>query len=182
MNFLPYEISAMSFLEALSTSGLGFVIVLIVLAVLAVFVMLMSRAINGKKAKASADNSTADSVADASAPAATTADALQNPAQPAAEKEDEAISPAEAIPHIPGYVVLDGVSEQDAAVLMAITSHKTGIDLSRLDFKSIKRLGQDPVLENISEQDAAAVMAVTSHKTGIPLENLIFNSIKLVEE
>ena len=96
---------------------------------------------------------------------------------------DRAAAPCEGgIPHIPGYVVLDGVSEQDAATIMAITSHKTGIDLAKLDFKSIKRLNQDPELINIEEQDAAAVMAIVSDKTGIPLENLIFNSIKLVED
>ena len=85
-------------------------------------------------------------------------------------------------PYTPGYVTLDGISEQDAAVIMAITSFRTGIELERLAFKSIKRLNQDPVLENVSEQDAAVIMAITSDKTGIPLENLAFNSIKLVEE
>ena len=86
------------------------------------------------------------------------------------------------IPYIPGYVVLDGVSEQDAAVVMAITSHKTGIPLERLAFKTITRLNQDPILENVSEQDAAAIMAITSDRTGIPLDRLAFNTIKLVEE
>lgn len=98
----------------------------------------------------------------------------------ASEDKDAPAEPE--IPYIPGYVVLDGVKEQDAAVIMAITSHKTGVDLSRLAFRSIKRLNQNPVLENIEEQDAAAIMAITSDKTGIPLENLIFNSIKLVED
>ncbi len=97
-------------------------------------------------------------------------------------EEDVAADPVDEIPHIPGFVVLDGVKEQDAAVIMAITADKTGIPLERLDFKSIKRLNQYPVLENIEEQDAAAIMAITSDKTGIPLENLIFNSIKLVED
>ncbi len=86
------------------------------------------------------------------------------------------------VSYIPGYVTLNGISEQDAAVIMAITSFRTGIDLERLAFRSIKRLNQDPVLENVSEQDAAVIMAITSNKTGIPLENLAFNSIKLVEE
>ena len=115
--------------------------------------------------------------ADFSAPAT----APVAPAAPVSESTEVVEEAAPEIPHIPGYVVLDGVSEQNAAVLMAITSHRTGIDLSRLDFKSIKRLNQDPVLENVEEQDAAAIMAITSDKTGIPLENLIFNSIKLVE-
>lgn len=157
--------------EALTTSGLGFVLVLVVLAVLAIFVKLLSGIFNGKKEK------TEDTPAESSAPA------VQQTVEsaPVAVKEETAVE-APVIPHIPGYVVLDGVSEQDAAVVMAITSHKTGIDLSHLDFKSIKRLNQSPVLENIEEQDAAAIMAITADKTGIPLENLIFNSIKLVED
>ena len=77
---------------------------------------------------------------------------------------------------------LDGVKEQDAAVIMAITSHESGIPLERLCFKSIRRLNQEPELINIEEQDAAVVMAIISDKTGISLDNLIFNSIKLVEE
>ncbi len=166
MTLLPL----MKLSEALSTSGLGFVLVIVVLAVLAIFVKLISSAFGGKKEK------TNDAPAEVSAPAAQqTAEAA-----PVEVKEEKAVEEP-VIPHIPGYVVLDGVSEQDAAVVMAITSHKTGIDLSHLDFKSIKRLNQNPVLENIEEQDAAAIMAITADKTGIPLENLIFNSIKLVK-
>ena len=86
------------------------------------------------------------------------------------------------LPYTPGYVTLDGVKEQDAAVIMAITSHESGIPLERLCFKSIRRLNQEPKLINIEEQDAAVVMAIISDKTGISLDNLIFNSIKLVEE
>ncbi len=166
MTFLPL----MELPEALSTSGLGFVIVIAVLAVLAIFVKVISGIFNSKKTKAE------ESPAEASTPA--TEQTVQ--ATPVEIAEEAAVEEP-LIPHIPGYVVLDGVSEQDAAVVMAITSHKTGIDLSHLDFKSIKRLNQNPVLENIEEQDAAAIMAITADKTGIPLENLIFNSIKLVK-
>lgn len=131
-----------------------------------------------KKAKAGKTAENSDVIASTDAPAeAVTETAVEAQAEPE-KAEDE----APEIPHIPGYVVLDGVSEQDAAVVMAITAHQTGIDLARLDFKSIKRLNQNPVLENIEEQDAAVVMAITADKTGIPLENLIFNSIKLVED
>ena len=174
MTFLPLANESLDFLGSLGISGLGFGIVLVVLAVLAVFVILLSKIINKGKGEKKAE-------ATADAPVVTTpvATITETPAEPTPADETES---APEIPHIPGYVVLDGVSEQDAAVIMAVTSHKTGIDLSRLDFKSIKRLNQDPVLENISEQDAAAIMAITSDKTGIPLENLIFNSIKLVED
>lgn len=172
MTFLPLAYENLNFSGAVGISVLGFGIVLAVLAVLAVFVILLSKIINaGKKDKTVAPT---EKVAEPIPSQADVAPAITAP------KEDAQNEPE--IPHIPGYVVLDGVSEQDAAVVMAITSHQTGIDLSRLDFKSIKRLNQSPVLENIEEQDAAAIMAITSDKTGIPLENLIFNSIKLVED
>ncbi len=79
-----------------------------------------------------------------------------------------------------GYVKLTNVSEQDAAVIMAITSKNTGIPLERLGFCSIKL--KETELINIEEQDAAAVMAITANRTGIPLENLYFKSIKLLED
>ncbi len=88
--------------------------------------------------------------------------------------------PKNTEPVYTGYVTLEGLTEQDAATIMAITSHKTGIPIERLGFCSIKL--KSPELINVSEQDAAAVMAITSHKTGIPLENLYFKSIKLLED
>lgn len=158
--------------EMLGVSGLGFGIVIAVLAVLAIFVLLITKVFGKKK-----------STAEDAAPVATPAAEIASEPTVATETVAEVAAPEEIdIPHIPGYVVLDGVSEQDAAVVMAITSHKTGIDLARLDFKRIKRLNQNPELINIEEQDAAAIMAITADKTGIPLENLIFNSIKLVED
>ena len=167
MMFLPLA-TKLSVNDALSYAIFGFVLVLIVLAVLAIFVKALSAMLSGKKKE------NKEEVADA--PASVVAPT------PAAAPVEQVSPKTQEIPYVPGYVVLDGVSEQEAAVVMAITSHKTGIDLSRLAFSSIKRLNQDPVLENVEEQDAAAIMAITSDKTGIPLENLIFNSIKLVED
>ena len=166
MMFLPLA-DKLNLSDAFSYSGFGFILVLAVLAVLAIFVKLLSSALAGKK------KDPTEEVTKAPVASAAPVVAEEAPADTAPE--------APEIPYIPGYVVLDGVSEQDAAVIMAITSHKTGTDLNRLAFKSIKRLNQDPVLENIEEQDAAAIMAITSDKTGIPLENLIFNSIKRVD-
>ncbi len=172
MTFLPLE--SFTFSDALSTSGLGFLIVLCVLAVLAIFVKVFFDILPRASKKKSNDNKTDTAPTEpvVSAPVVT---------EIVSETVESSVSEP-SIPHIPGYVILDGVSEQDAAVLMAITSYKTGIGLERLSFNSIKRLNQDPILENISEQDAAAIMAITSDKTGIPLEKLCFNSIKLVEE
>ena len=48
--------------------------------------------------------------------------------------------PASATPTQPVYTgpVLNGVEEKEAAVIMAIISHKTGIPLNKLRFESIK--------------------------------------------
>ena len=174
MTFLPLAQEINGFKDALGISGIGIVIVIAVLAVLAIFVLLISKVFGGKK-KAAKEETPAE------APAATET-VVEKSSESVEAMEEKADYDEIEIPHIPGYVVLDGVSEQDAAVVMAITSHKTGIDLARLDFKRIKRLNQNPELINIEEQDADAIMAITADKTGIPLENLIFNSIKLVED
>lgn len=175
MNFLPLANENFGLGNALGISGLGIGIVMAVLAVLAVFVIILSKLVNVRK-----KSETATSTKSTSTP--TEAPVVQA-TQPDEQSVDVQTDNSDSeIPHIPGFVVLDGVSEQDAAVLMAITAHKTGTALERLDFKSIKRLNQDPVLENVEEQDAAVLMAIVSNKTGIPLENLIFNSIKLVED
>lgn len=168
MTFLPL----FSMADALSTSGFGFILVLVVLAVIMLFVKLLSKVINGasKKEKAEA------AVAEAKSPAPV------QTAQTEATVTEKPVKAEAPLPYTPGYVTLDGVKEQDAAVIMAITSHESGIPLERLCFKYIKRLNQEPELINIEEQDAAVVMALISHKTGISLDNLIFNSIKLVEE
>lgn len=173
MNFLPLAENGFNLFDASKVSGLGFLMVLAVLAVLAIFVKLLSGIIS-KGSKAAKKVGGEPSAVENSSVAPVAVPAVEN------EVTEEAEEPL--VPHIPGYVVLDGVSEQDAAVIMAITSYKTGIGLERLSFNSITRLNQDPVLENISEQDAAAIMAIVADKTGIPLENLCFNSIKLVEE
>ena len=168
MTFLPL----FSIPDALSTSGFGFLLVLVVLAVIMFFVKILSKAINGASKKEKAE----EPVTEVQTPA---------PVQTAQTKTVIAEEPKKTeapLPYTPGYVTLDGVKEQDAAVIMAITSHESGIPLERLCFKSIRRLNQEPELINIEEQDAAVLMALISDKTGISLDNLIFNSIKLVEE
>ncbi len=153
---------------------LGFVLVISVLAVLAFFVKGLSKFFSGKKGKKGkkTEEQAVKPVVTETVEVTTTA--------PAEEVQDEPT--AIRLPYTPGYVTLDGVNEQDAAVIMAIISHKTGIPLERLCFKYISRLNQEPELVNIEEQDAAVIMAITADKLGISLDNLIFNSIKLVEE
>jgi len=168
MTFLPlFSIS-----DALSTSGFGFGLVLVVLAVIMFFVWILTKIFGGKSKKAIKE----ESVAEIQSPSPIQATQTET----VVAKEPEKIE--KPLPYTPGYITLDGVKEQDAAVIMAITSHETGIPLERLCFKYIKRLNQEPELINIGEQDAAVVMAIIADKTGISLDNLIFNSIKLVEE
>ena len=167
MTFLPL----FSIPDALGTSGLGFLLVLAVLAVIMLFVRLLSKILGGKSKKEKEET-----VVEVQSPAPSQV------AQPETVVAEESSKAEANLPYTPGYVTLDGVKEQDAAVIMAITSKETGIPLERLCFKYIKRLNQEPELINIEEQDAAVVMAIISDKTGISLDNLIFNSIKLVEE
>ncbi len=169
MTFLPL----FSFPDALGTSGLGFLLVLAVLAVIMLFVRLLSKVLGGKSKKEKKE----EAVAEVQSPAP-----VQTAQPETTVVSEEPVKTETPLPYTPGYVTLDGVKEQDAAVIMAITSHETGIPLERLCFKYIKRLNQEPELINIEEQDAAVVMAIISDRTGISLDNLIFNSIKLVEE
>lgn len=164
MTFLPLY----SIIDGLGVAGLGFPLVLAVLAGIMFFVWILTR-IFGKKSN---KQKTEEVVAEVQSPAPVQA------AQPETIVAEEPVKTEAPLPYTPGYVTLDGVKEQDAAVIMAITSHETGIPLERLCFKYIKRLNQEPELINIEEQDAAVVMAIISDKTGISLDNLIFNSIR----
>ena len=181
MNFLPMlKVDSLDFGGATGIALLGFLIVLVVLSVLALFVKALSGIIGGaskKKPKVKAEKTVETTVISPANVVQTT------PVAPVENLKNEQIAAATIeLPYTPGYVTLDGVSEQDAAVIMAITSENTGIPLERLCFKSIRRLNQNPVLENIEEQDAAVIMAIVANKLNKPIEKLCFNSIKLVEE
>ena len=168
MTFLPLY----SIIDGLGVAGLGFPLVLVVLAGIMFFVWLITKIFGKKSNKKKTEKVATESPS--SAPVQAT--------QPEIIDVEEPAKTEVSLPYTPGYVTLDGVKEQDAAVIMAITSHESGIPLERLCFKYIKRLNQEPELIDIEEQDAAVVMAIISDKTGISLDNLIFNSIKLVEE
>lgn len=161
MILLPLKITEIKFSEALIIAVFGFLLVLTVLAVLALFVKLLTAIISASTKKLAKKNEK---------PIENTNTQSNNITN---LKDDFVYS---------GYVTLDGVSEQDATVIMAIVSDRTGIPLERLAFNSIKRLNQNPELVGISEQDAAAVMAITADRLAKPIENLNFKSIKLVEE
>ncbi len=166
MKFFTLQLTDISVSEALLIALLGFLLVIAVLAVLAVFVRLLSK-VSGSLfgSKESKSNSPAPAPAPESAPAP---------------------APAPVSAPEPGYsadgcVYLERVSEKEAAVIMAICSSKTGIPLERLSFSSIKRLDKTE-LSGISDREAACVMAITANRLNKPLENLDFKSIKLSEE
>lgn len=154
--------------DTLKTSGVGFVIVLVVLAFIAVLIMMISKVFNKVSGAVKKES-------EAQAPPA-----AEKPAAPVA-----AVAPA-AVPApvaaTPGYLRLEGVSEANAAVIMALVSHQTGIPLNRLAFSSIKCLQDSVELIDVDEPTAAVIMAIVSDASGIPLERLDFSSIRLIKE
>ena len=95
--------------EAIAVSLIGIVTVMIILAVIAGLIILVSKAIRAVEAKAVSSKSTDVPVA-------------------------SAVVPKEA----QGQVELINTDEKTAAVIMAIVSEKSGIPLERLNFKSIR--------------------------------------------
>ena len=119
--------------EAVMVALSGFVIVFLMLALLWGVIIVVSRIVGGVEKKAAP-------VAAASQPAAAPV------AAPAA-----APAPAAAA----SQVVLEGVDETQAACVMAIVSHETGIPLDQLVFKSIKAVeggNNDEIYGNAQRQ------------------------------
>ena len=110
----------MDIMQTLLISLVGFSIVFVVLGFLAIFVYGMGKVFDmlGKKKEAKEA---------AAAPETTAAPAAQTG------------SPLPANQSI-GDLTLINVTEEEAAVIMAVTSSKTGIPLNRLKFNSIKNL------------------------------------------
>lgn len=158
----------MSWGETLKTSGVGFVIVLVILAVIAVLIKLISKAFNAVAGTDKKNKTTEPQKAPVAEKPAT-----------AEKKSAPAAAPA---PSVPGYLRLEGVSEANAAVIMALVSHQTGIPLNRLAFSSIRCLQDSVELIDVDEPTAAVIMAIVSDTSGIPLERLDFTSIRLIKE
>lgn len=145
--------------DALNTSITGFIVVLIILALLACIIVILSKVIRLFTDKDKKKSEKVRTVQD---------------------------TPAKALDTVPQTVQstaleLYKVDEKTAATIMAIVSHDSGIPLNRLSFKSIKLV--EPELETYKTDDktAAVIMALVSHNSGIPLERLQFKSIKLIE-
>ncbi len=105
---------AMDFGKAALVAVVGFIVVMVVLAVIALFI----------KGIAAIFDKTSKNTAPVAAPTQTVA--------PAPAAAAPSVQPA------PTGVELVGVDEPTAAVIMAIVSHQSGISLDRLAFKSIK--------------------------------------------
>ena len=97
-------------LDALMIAVSGFFIVFLMLAVLWGIIVIISRAVTALAGKEQ-----------------------QSAAAPAAPAPAPAPAPA-----APAVVVLEGIDETQAACVMAIVSHETGIPIDELVFKSIK--------------------------------------------
>lgn len=150
--------------EALNVSATGFIVVLIILALLACIIVVLSKVIrlfdSDKKGKNKEANKT-------SAPVSEPVKATS-------------VAPAQTA-QIPAGLELYKTSEKTAATIMAIVSHESGIPLDRLAFSSI-RLVDDLELYKTDDKTAATIMAIVSHQSGIPLDRLVFKSIKLIEK
>ena len=101
--------------RSLLVSLVGFIIVFAVLGVIALFVKSMGAFFDARNKKSDADT---DKKSDSTSTAPSTA-----------------ASPAAAVYTGPE---LDGATEPEAAVIMALISHESGIPLNRLRFNSIK--------------------------------------------
>ena len=149
-------------LSNLPIAAVGILVVMFELAIIAVSIFLISKVVRTFVKKEDSDS--AESSA-SSAPAAVPAPA-------------PVPAPA-AAPAAPSGIELSGVDEPTAAVIMALVSNKSGIPLSNLRFRSIKKVLE---LTDVEEPEAAVIMALVSHESGIPLERLSFKSIKKVED
>jgi oxaloacetate decarboxylase (Na+ extruding) subunit gamma len=120
MKVLPLAIWAggpMSIPQALLIALLGMIIVLAELALIAIFILILSKIMQALTKKESTENSDA-AVTDSSAPAVAGSPLPNNQSA--------------------GSLNLENVDEKTAAVIMAIVSNESGIPLNRLAFKSIK--------------------------------------------
>ena len=150
--------------EALNVSATGFIVVLIILALLACIIVVLSKLIRLFDSDNKGKNKEANKT---SAPVSEPVKATP-------------VAPAQTA-QIPAGLELYKTSEKTAATIMAIVSHESGIPLDRLAFSSI-RLVDDLELYKTDDKTAATIMAIVSHQSGIPLDRLVFKSIKLIEK
>lgn len=190
---------ALGLTDALLVSGVGIVVVMAELALLAVLVYFLSRLVRSLDRKKDGEgNATSVAVIGGNGVAKTASASSDSTAQSCVElyRVDDATAAAvmatlshglgkplehldfKSIKLLDQPLQLIGVDEPTAAVVMATLSYQTGIPLEKLDFRSIRLLEWN----GIDEPTVAIIMALVSHQTGIPLERLDFKSIKLIED
>lgn len=150
--------------NSLMLSGIGMLVVFIELILLAVMIVIISKAVRSLTGKKEA----ATVPAAAPAPAVAAAPVMAAPVAAPAPVAEYAFA---------GGIILADVDEPTAATAMAVVSHQSGIPLNHLAFRSIKGVVK---LDGIEERDAAVIMALTAHRLQKPLNNLVFKSITKV--
>ncbi len=110
----------LTMLDGLTISITGILMVFLELLLLAIAVVIISKVVGVFTSKGKKDKSESTSSESASVPVVS--------GTPLPETQSA------------GQIDLVNVSEADAAVIMAIVSHQSGIPLNRLSFKSIKLL------------------------------------------
>ena len=146
LNNMLTSIGTLTFGQSLVLSGIGMLVVLMELAILAVMIIILSKvlgAVLGDKKPAAAP--AAVPAAPAPRPAGLV---LENVDEPSAAMVMAIVSDKTGIPlnHLDFHsikgapVALEGLDDQTAAAVMAIVSKETGIPLSRLSFNSIKKV------------------------------------------
>ena len=111
----------MSMGETLKTAVVGFMIVLVILAVIAGMILIISKIFEAVEKAVSKGKKTEPAQTAVSAPVAAAPSG-----RPLSDTESQ------------GELKLENVDEPTAAVVMAIVSNQSGIPLNRLAFKSIK--------------------------------------------
>ena len=145
--------------DSLLIALVGIAVVLIELALLAVIIMLLSKAIRLLEHEGARDNKAAVQPVE-------TPQVIPIQAAPAAVTAPPAV--------IENGILLVDTDEQTAAMLMAIVSDQTGIPLERLHFQSIRQV-------TVDSKTQAVLLAIISDKTGIPADRLIIKSIKAID-
>ena len=117
----------MTLSRAALISVVGILIVFLILSILAVFVKVMGFGFDRLHDKRRARMA-------AAAPAATTAPLPKKPVETGSPLPEDTSA---------GTLKLIDVTEEEAAVVMAVVSHRSGIPLNRLQFNSIKAVKDD---------------------------------------
>lgn len=142
----------LTFMDSLMIAATGILIVMLELAMLAVIVLLLSKAVRAFENRGNDSSEEAEPVKTIPLPA------------PAA-----APAPVSA-PAVNGIQLID-TDEPTAAAIMAIVSDQSGIPLENLQFCSIRHIVAD-------DKTMAVILALISQESGIPVERLQIKSIK----